>query len=166
MINNRLSHLHSQVQGYYKQLACKEEAKRTARPEDKELLQQQIDVLKKELDSVEGDYWERCRTEIAGLTIPEEDAERVASELRQEVEILEIEPAFQSKAELMKVLQEIKAELSKPGIPAAGKLKAAIPLLPGVISYEMELDTEGLWRRVFPTFCNLADKLKKQRPPK
>jgi hypothetical protein len=161
MINHRLSHLQSQVQGYYKQLACKEEAKRTARPEDKELLQQQIDVLKKELDSVEGDYWLCCRTEIAGLTIPEEDAERVASELRQEVEILEIEPAFQSKAELMKVLQEIKAELSKPGIPAAGKLKAAIPLLPGVISYEMELDTEGLLRRVFPTFCNFAEKIKK-----
>jgi hypothetical protein len=61
----------------------------------------------------------------------------------------------------MKVLQEIKAALSKPGIPAAGKLKAAIPLLPGVISYEMELDTEGLLRRVFPTFCDLADKIKK-----
>lgn len=61
----------------------------------------------------------------------------------------------------MKVLQEIKAELSKPGIPAAGKLKAAIPLLPGLISYEMELDTEGLLRRVFPTFCNFAEKIKK-----
>jgi hypothetical protein len=49
MISDRLSHLQSQVQGYYKQLACKEEAKRTARHEDKELLQQQIDELKKEL---------------------------------------------------------------------------------------------------------------------
>ncbi len=95
------------------------------------------------------------------MTIPQEDAERVASELVREVKILEIEPAVQRNAELMKVLQEIKAELSKPGIPAAGKLKAAIPLLPGVISYEMELDTEGLLRRVFPTFCNLADKIKK-----
>jgi len=95
------------------------------------------------------------------LTIPEADAEIVESQLRQEVEFLEIEPAVQSNAELMKVLQEIKAELSKPGIPAAGKLKAAIPLLPGLISYEMELDTEGLLRRVFPTFCNFADKLKK-----
>jgi len=161
MISDRLSHLQSQVQGYYKQLACKEEAKRTARPEDKELLQQQIDVLKKELGSVERDYWTRWRAEIRGLTIPEAEAEIVASQLVGEVEFLEIEPAVQSNAELMKVLQEIKAELSKPGIPAAGKLKAAIPLLPGLISYEMELDTEGLLRRVFPTFCNLADKLKK-----
>lgn len=161
MISDRLSHLQSEVQSYYKQLAGREKAKRLARFEDKELLQQQIDELKKELSSVERDYWLRWRTEIAGLTIPEVDAEIVASELVGEVESLEIEPAVQSNAELMKVLQEIKAELSKPGIPAAGKLKAAIPLLPGVISYEMELDTEGLLRRVFPTFCNFADKLKK-----
>ena len=161
MISDRLSHLQSQVQGYEKQLACKETAQRTARPEDKELLQQQIDELKKQLDSVEREYWWRWRAEIAGLTIPEADAEIVASQLVREVEFLEIEPAVQSNAELMKVLQEIKAELSKPGIPAAGKLKAAIPLLPGVISYEMELDTEGLLRRVFPTFCKFADTLKK-----
>jgi DNA repair exonuclease SbcCD ATPase subunit len=161
MISDRLSHLQSEVQSYYKQLAGREKAKRLARFEDKELLQQQIDELKKELGSVEREYWLRWQAEIAGLTIPEADAERVASELVREVEILEIEPAVQSNAELMKVLQEIKAQLSKPGIPAAGKLKAAIPLLPGLISYEMELDTEGLLRRVFPTVCNFVDKLKK-----
>ena len=161
MISDSLSHLQSEVQSYYKQLAGREKAKRLARFEDKELLQQQIDELKKELGSVERDYWLRWRTEIAGLTIPEADAEIVVNQWVGEVEILEIEPAVQSNAELMKVLQEIKAELSKPGIPAAGKLKAAIPLLPGVISYEMELDTEGLWRRIFPTFCSLADKIKK-----
>ena len=161
MISDRLSHLQSQVQGYYKQLAGRETAKRLARFEDKELLQQQIDALKEELRSVERDYWLRWRAEIRGLTIPEADAEIVASQLVREVEFLEIEPAVQRNAELMTVLQEIKAELSKPGIPAAGKLKAAIPLLPGLISYEMELDTEGLLRRVFPTFCDFADKIKK-----
>jgi len=160
MISDRLSHLQSQVQKYYKQLACKEEAKLMARFEDKELLQQQIDALKKELGSVEREYWERWRREIAGLTIPEADAEIVVNQWVGEVEILEFEPAVQSNAELMKVLQQIKAELSKPGIPAAGKLKAAIPLLPGLISYEMELDTAGLLRRVFPTFCNFAEKKK------
>jgi hypothetical protein len=161
MISDRLSHLQSQVQGYYKQLAGREKAKRLARFEDKELLQQQIDELKKELGSVEREYWLRWQAEIARLTIPEADAETVASELVREVEFLEIEPAVQSNAELMNVLQEIKAELIKPEIPAAGKLKAAIPLLPGLISYEMELDTEGLLRRVFPTVCNFVDKLKK-----
>jgi hypothetical protein len=161
MISDRLSQRQSEVQKYYKQLAGREKAKRLARFEDKELLQQQIDELKEELGSVEREYWLRWRAEIAGLTIPETDAEIVASQLRQEVEFLEIEPAVQSNAELMTVLQQIKAELSKPGIPAAGKLKAAIPLLPGVISYEMELDTEGLLRRVFPTFCKFAEKIKK-----
>lgn len=161
MISDRLSHLQSEVKGYYDQLACQETAKRLAEDAQKVRLQHGIDKLKKELGSVEREYWLRWRTEIAGLTIPEADAEIVVNQLVGEVEILEIEPAVQSNAELMKVLQEFKAELSKPGIPAAGKLKAAIPLLPGLISYEMELDTEGLLRRVFPTVCNFVDKLKK-----
>jgi len=161
MISDRLSHLQSEVKCYYDQLAGKEKAKRLAEDAQKVRIQQGIDALKEELRSVERDYWTRWQTEMRGLTIPEADAEIVASQLVGEVEFLEIEPAVQRNAELMKVLQEIKAELSKPGIPAAGKLKAAIPLLPGLISYEMELDTEGLLRRVFPTFCNLADKLKK-----
>ena len=161
MISDRLSHLQSEVKGYYDQLACQETAKRLAEDAQKVRIQQGIDKLKKELGSFEREYWLRWRTEIAGLTIPEADAEIVTSQLVEEVEILEIEPAVQSNAELMKVLQEIKAALSKPGIPAAGKLKAALPLLPGLISYEMELDTEGLLRRVFPTVCNFVDKLKK-----
>lgn len=160
MVSDRLSHLQSEVKGYYEQLAGKEKAKRLARLEDKELIQQQIDELKKELGSVEREYWLRWRMEIAGLAIPEADAEAVATGMLQEVEILEFEPQVQRNTELMQVLQQIKAELSKPGTPAAGKLKAAIPLLPGVISYEMELDTEGLLRRAFPTFCKLVDKLK------
>ena len=161
MISKRLSQLQSEVEKYYDQLAGQEEAKRLVEDAQKVRIQQGIDKLKRDIGSVEREYWLRWGAEIAGLTIPEADAEIVASELVREVEILEIEPAVQSNAELMKVLQEIKAQLSKPGIPAAGKLKAAIPLLPGVISYEMELDTEGLLRRVFPTFCNFADKLKK-----
>jgi hypothetical protein len=160
MISDRLSHLQSEVKGYYDQLAGKEKAKRLAEDAQKVRIQQQIDELKQELGSVEREYWERWRREIAGLTIPEADAEIVVNQWVGEVEILEFEPAVQSNAELMKVLQQIKAELSKPGIPAAGKLKAAIPLLPGLISYEMELDTAGLLRRVFPTFCNFAEKKK------
>jgi hypothetical protein len=161
MVSDRLFHLQSEVQKYYKQLAGREKAKRLARFEDKELIQQQIDELKQELGGVEREYWTRWQMEIAGLTMPEADAEALATGMLQEVEILEIEPQVQGNAELMQVLHEIKAALSKPGTPAAGKLKAAIPLLPGVISYEMELDTEGLLRRVFPTFCQVADKLKK-----
>lgn len=161
MVSNRLFDLESNVNGYYKQLAGREKAKRLARFEDKELIQQQIDELKQELGSVEREYWLRWRMEISGLMIPEADAVEVSAGMLQEVEILEFQPQVQSNAELIQVLQEIKGELSKPGIPAAGKLKAAIPLLPGVISYEMELDTEGLLRRVFPTFCKLAQKLKK-----
>jgi hypothetical protein len=95
------------------------------------------------------------------LDISDADADIVTAEIMQEVEILAYQPTVQNNAELVKLLTEIKSELTKPKIPGSGKLKAAIPLLPGFLSYEMELDTEGLLRRIFPTFSKLAEKLKK-----
>jgi len=161
MVSDRLIHLQTEVQDYYEQLAGKETAKRLAPQEDKARIQQQIRELKAELGTVERDYWLRWRSEAAGLAINEVEADVLTAEILQEVESLELVPAAQSNAAMMGLLHDIKTELTKPDIPGSGKLKAAIPLLPGFLSYEMELDTEGLLRRAFPTFCKLADKLKK-----
>jgi hypothetical protein len=73
MVSDRLSHLQSEVKGYYEQLAGKEKAKRLAEQAEKVRIQQQIDALKQELGGVERDYWLRWRMEIAGLTLPEAD---------------------------------------------------------------------------------------------
>jgi hypothetical protein len=162
MVSDRLSHLQNEIVSYYKQLAGKETAKRAARLEDKELIQQQIDLLRAEIGGVERDYWLRWQAESSGLAIPDDQAEVVVGELLMEVNSLTGEPKVQTNADLMKLLEEIKTALTnKPKTSASGKLKAAIPLLPGLVSYELELDTEGLLRRVFPTFCQLAEKLKK-----
>ena len=161
MVSDRLLHLQTEVAAYYEQLAGKEKARRLAPLEEKVRIQQQIRELQTELGSVERDYWLLWRSEAARLMIPEPEAEIVTAEILSEVESLELAPKVQENEELKVLLQEIKTELTKPGIPGAGKLKAAIPLLPGVLSYELELDTEGLLRRTFPTFCKLASKLKK-----
>ena len=108
MVSDRLSHLQSEVKCYYEQLAGKETAKRLAEEAEKVRIQQQIDELKKELGKFEREYWTRWRMEIVGLTIPEADAETLATGMLQEVEILEIEPQVQGNAELMQVLHEIK----------------------------------------------------------
>jgi hypothetical protein len=164
MVSDRLLHLQTEVQGYYEQLAGKETARRQAPQEDKVRIQQQIRELHKELGSVERDYWLRWKSEASGLIIADADADVLVGELLPEVESLELSPTVQANAQMVKLLQEIKAELTKPGIPGSGKLKATIPLLPGFISYELELDTEGLLRRSFPTFCRLADKLRTKKP--
>jgi hypothetical protein len=164
MVSDRLLHLQTEVHGYYEQLAGKEKARRMAPQEEKVRIQQQIRELHVELGSVEGDYWLRWKSESSGLTISDNDADVLVGELLPEVESLEFSPVVQANAEMLALLQDIKAELTKPGIPGSGKLKAAIPLFPGFISYELELDTEGLLRRSFPTFCKLADKLRVKKP--
>jgi hypothetical protein len=161
MVSDRLSHLQSEVAAYYEQLAGKEKARRLAPQEEKVRIQQQIRELQSEIGGVERDYWLRWQAESSGLIIPDDQAEVVVGELLMEVNSLTGEPKIQTNAALMKLLEEIKAELTKPKTPGSGKIKAAIPLLPGFLSYELELDTEGLLRRVFPTFCQLAEKLKK-----
>jgi hypothetical protein len=164
MVSDRLLHLQNEVQAYYEQLAGKEKARRLAPQEEKVRIQQQVREIHVELGGVERDYWLRWKTESSGLTIADSEADVLVGELLPEVESLEFSPVVQANAQMMKLLQEIKVELTKSGIPGSGKLKAAIPLLPGFISYELELDTEGLLRRSFPIFCKLADKLQAKKP--
>ena len=161
MTIDRLSHLQTEIEGYYEQLAGKESALRTIEESEKVRIEQQIRKLKQDIAKIQGEYWVLLRLQTARLEITDADAEIVTAEIMQEVEILQYQPTVQSNAELVKLLTEIKAELTKPGISGSGKLKAAISLLPGFLSYEIELDTEGLLRRLFPTFSKLAGQPKK-----
>lgn len=161
MTIDRLSHLQALIKDYYEQLAGKEVALKNIEPAEKVRIEQQIRDVKKDIAKIQGEYWLLLKSQTAQLDITDADSEIVTAEIMQEVEILQYQPTVQNNAELVKLLTEIKAELIKPEIPGSGKLKAAIPLLPGFLAYEMELDTEGLLRRLFPTFSKLAEKLKK-----
>ncbi len=161
MATDRLLHLQTEIKRYYEQLAGKESALTTIENAEKKRIEQQICEVKQYIAKFESEYWLLVKSQTAQLDITEAEADIVTAKIIQEVEILEYQPTVQSNIELVKLLTEIKAELTKPEIPGSGKLKAAIPLLPGFLSYELELDTEGLLRRLFPTFSRLAEKLKK-----
>jgi hypothetical protein len=161
MTIDRLSHLQELLEGYYEDLNCKEIALRDIEASEKARIERQIRPVKQKIAEVQGEYLMLLKSQTARLDITDADADIVTAEIIQEVEILQYQPTVQNNAELVKLLTEIKAELTKPEIPGSGKLKAAIPLLPGFLSYELELDTEGLLRRLFPTFSKLAGKLKK-----
>jgi hypothetical protein len=79
--------------------------------------------------------------------LPEAVAETIVVELVDELEMME-----PKTDEMRSMLQQILAELQKPGVPAAAKLKVAIPLVPGFVAIELEGDTESVVRRLFPTF--------------
>ena len=156
MIRDRLFTLQDNLTDLYEQLSGKEKALIRAPEEEKTRIRQQIRDVKGGIQNFEQEYWLAWRRESAALTVSEAEAEVATTTIVQEAEILEATAAYPEEA--MPILREILSELQKPGTPAAGKLKAAIPLLPGLVAYEMEVDTEGLLRRLFPTFSRLLGK--------
>jgi hypothetical protein len=45
--------------------------------------------------------------------------------------------------EMMGVMRQIQDRLNAPGKTATGKLKVELPILPKLVKYEMEMDTEA-----------------------
>lgn len=102
-----------------------------------------------EINQAEAEYWQFLAQEVDAFAITETDANLAIDEVIQEAELIETSGAQNYPDQVMKLLVEIRNKLNEPGKPAAAKLKAALPLLPPFISYEIELDTESSLRKVY-----------------
>lgn len=102
-----------------------------------------------ELRKVEAEYWEVLVEESRTCAVEEVDARNAIIEVVPEVEAIANQPSDNYADEFMQLLREIRDKLNEKELPAAAKLKAALPLVPGILSYEVELDTESSLRRVF-----------------
>lgn len=102
-----------------------------------------------ELHQVEAEYWQLLAQEARHCDVPEDDASLAIVEIVPEVQIIQSQPSANYPDELIKLLLEIRDKLNEPGTPAAAKAKFALSLIPGILSYEVELDTENSLRRVF-----------------
>lgn len=84
--------------------------------------------------------------------IPAAQAEQAVVEVLQAVQHIEHLPDTSHSQEIARLMTEVKEKLQQPGKSAAAKLKVAVPIIPLIVSYEMELDTEALltnaWRGV------------------
>jgi hypothetical protein len=117
-----------------------------------------IKKLKQEIVEVEREYAQRLAQQIKRSDdLPEPIALTIVGELVDELEL--IQPKTD---EMRSMLQEILVELQKPGVPAAAKLKVAIPLVPGFVAIELEGDAESVIRRLFPRFVKAYENLKKK----
>jgi hypothetical protein len=96
----------------------------------------------------EREYWDILAAEAPSCEVAEVDASQAIVKVVQEVELIQSQPN-KYPYELMDKLQEILDKLNERDTAAAAKLKAALHLVPGIISYEVELDTEILLKRVF-----------------
>lgn len=115
-----------------------------------------------EIRHYEADYWDILAQESAFSTVEEVDARNAIVEVVGQVEQIENQPATNYPDELMRLLREIRDKLNEPGTPAAAKAKFILPLVPGILAYEVELDTENTLIKVLQpikrVFRNAAQK--------
>ena len=150
-LSRRLAALEESLDSLYETLG--ESQKRLAYANDifeKNSIKQRIrkEVLP-ELRQLEAEYWEVLAQEARSCAVEEVDARNAIVEVVRTVELIEHKPSANYPEELMQLLLEIRDKLNEPGQPAAAKAKLALPLVPGILSYEVELDTENSLRRAF-----------------
>ena len=155
-MSDRISDLQERLDRQYKLLKGQELAKDEAETAEKARIQLKIDGQWKEIRTVEREYAIALSQQIKRSDdLPEPIALTIVGELVDELEL--IQPKTD---EMRSMLQEILVELRKPGVPAAAKLKVAIPLVPGFVAIELEGDTESVVRRLFPTFVRVYEGVK------
>lgn len=96
---------------------------------------------------------------MKGQDLPEPIAIEIVGELVEELEIIE---SIAKTDEMRSMVQPTLAVLRKPGVPAAAKLKLAIPLVPGFVAIELEGDMESVVRRLFSPLVRTYKNLKKK----
>jgi hypothetical protein len=105
----------------------------------------------------EREYWENIAQQTNFYNLKELDASEAIVKVQAEVvRVIESHPNVNN--ELMSLLQQILAKLNEPATPAAGKVKWAVPIIPGIVSYEVEIDTENSLRRAFQPLKKLLVK--------
>jgi hypothetical protein len=150
-LSRRLADLEETLDSLYETLG--ESQKRLAYANDifeKNSIKQRIrkEVLP-ELHKYEAEYWELLAQEARSCAVEEVDARNAIVEVVQKVELIENKPSANYPDQFIRLLLEIRDKLNEPGQSAAAKAKLALPLVPGILSYEVELDTENSLRRVF-----------------
>ncbi|MDY7012515.1 MAG: hypothetical protein SVX43_02745 [Cyanobacteriota bacterium] len=107
-----------------------------------------------DLRRYEAEYWELYPSEA--LVISEQEAETQLARVEQAVASIEqISPA-EYPPELISLLQEIRAKLEDLDKAASAKLKVALPLIPAIASYELEMDTEGVMSKTWKSIKRLV----------
>lgn len=154
MMSDRLANVESNLRGWYDQLAGQEKALRLAEEAERVRLQQRVDETWTKIRKVEGEYARLLSQVVRRQDLPEAEAEVVVAELVEEVELLQ---SGGQPDNVTALLQEILAERQKPSAPASAKLKVAIPIIPKLVSYELEGDTASIVKQLFPTFVKVYE---------
>lgn len=147
-LKQRLTDLEDLLELYYEKLAEHEqELSMTASPNVRNEAKQRIKrEIMPNIRKYEAEYWSLLRQSANASDIAELESQSAISTVVQNYEIIQAKPM---PDEVLQKLQEILDKLNEPGTAAAAKAKFAVNVIPGVLAYEFELDTENALRQAF-----------------
>ena len=158
--HQRLAHLEDTIKILYDRLGYLEKELAIISPgSDKKFeIQQRIktEVLP-DIFRYEKEYWELYP--MQEVVIPEDQAASQLVQVEQAVTSLEQGSFAEYPPEMFALLQEIRASLDGLERSASAKLKVAIPLIPTIASYELEMDTEGVMSKTWKPLRGLIMRL-------
>lgn len=102
----------------------------------------------------EAEYWELYPQEA--IVISDEEAATQLVRVEQAVEAIERIPQAEYPPEFMSLLREIRTRLDEGDKAASAKLKVALPLIPLIASYELEMDTEAFMYKAWKSLKNIV----------
>jgi hypothetical protein len=147
--SRRLADLEELLETNYQKLAkFQNRLDRTASVREEFDIEGDIPKIRKAIRDYEAEYWEVLAQEARTCTVEEGDASDAIVEVVRTVELIERKPSANYPEDFMQLLLEIRDKLNQPGQAAAAKAKLAFNFIPGVLWYEVELDTENALRRV------------------
>jgi hypothetical protein len=107
-----------------------------------------------EIREREQEYWEIYPSDA--IIISEEEATTQLVQVKQAVEAIECIPHSEYPPQLFSLLQDIQAKLNDLDKSASAKLKVALPLIPMIASYELEMDTQGIMNKTWKSIKRLV----------
>ena len=110
------------------------------------VIQEEIKKSNSKISQYETEYWDiMTQDAIFVFDNDEQEAEESLQDITvavQQVEATNLSP------EVVEVVKEIRDRLNTPKEPASAKLKATLPLIPSILSYEIELNTSQIIHKV------------------
>jgi phosphoenolpyruvate carboxylase len=147
-LKQRLTDLENLLELYYEKLAEHEhELSMTASPNVRNEAKQRIKrEIMPSIRKHEAEYWALLRQFANASDIAELESQTAIATIVQDAKIIQTKPM---PNEVLQKLQEILDKLNEPGTAAAAKAKFAVNVIPGILAYEFELDTENSLRQLF-----------------
>ncbi len=116
-------------------------------------LQQRIErELLPSIRSHETEYAQMLAEQITPGSISEEVAQNLLTEFHQSIQQFNNIGDYGTSKDFTKLLQDILAKLEEPGKTASSKLKVVLPIIPAIVSYEIQADVgsalQQVWRHI------------------